>query len=181
MNEHSAHRSSPEQSRLPSPPRPGLGSRLLSLAQFPLAILITVGVLAYLLWPEGPPAEEAAPTAPEVEIVKLVGQHRLAITAGTPLEKKLAVAPVVQQETEAKLKVIGAVVARVPPARRPHPLPLSRGRGSVLTARQQEKQPSPPAAQRRTREPAEGRWDFNTPDLASAYADWLKARADVPF
>ncbi len=28
---------------------------------------------------------------------------------------------------------------------------------------------------------AEGRWDFNTPDLASAYADWLKARADVPF
>jgi DNA-binding protein H-NS len=28
---------------------------------------------------------------------------------------------------------------------------------------------------------AEGRWDFNAPELASAYADWLKARADVPF
>jgi multidrug resistance efflux pump len=28
---------------------------------------------------------------------------------------------------------------------------------------------------------AEGRWDFNTSDLSSAYADWIKARADVPF
>ena len=28
---------------------------------------------------------------------------------------------------------------------------------------------------------AEGRWDFNSSDLATAYADWLKARADVPF
>jgi hypothetical protein len=27
----------------------------------------------------------------------------------------------------------------------------------------------------------EGRWDFNVPELATAYADWLKARADVPF
>ena len=31
------------------------------------------------------------------------------------------------------------------------------------------------------KELAEGRWDFNSPDLSSAYADWLKARADVPF
>ena len=28
---------------------------------------------------------------------------------------------------------------------------------------------------------AEGRWDFNVAELATAYADWLKARADVPF
>ena len=27
----------------------------------------------------------------------------------------------------------------------------------------------------------EGRWDFNAPELARAYADWLKARDDVPF
>ncbi len=31
------------------------------------------------------------------------------------------------------------------------------------------------------KELAEGRWDFNSPDLSSAYADWIKARADVPF
>lgn len=28
---------------------------------------------------------------------------------------------------------------------------------------------------------AEARWDFNVSELATAYADWLKARADVPF
>ena len=28
---------------------------------------------------------------------------------------------------------------------------------------------------------SEGRWDFNAPELATAYADWLKARAEVPF
>ena len=27
----------------------------------------------------------------------------------------------------------------------------------------------------------EGRWDFNAPELASAYSDWLKARHDVPY
>src|SRR5208337_181869 len=31
------------------------------------------------------------------------------------------------------------------------------------------------------KELAEGRWDFNSADLSSAYADWIKARADVPF
>ena len=123
------------------------------MAQFPLAILITLGVLAYLLWPESPAAEEATQVAPEAETVRLdLVLHRLAITSGTPLEKKLVVAPVVQQETSApKLKVTGAVVAHVPPS---PPAPLPKGEGS---------------------------WDFNTPELASAYSDWLKARADVPF
>ena len=100
--------------RKPVSSRPA--SRLLSKAQLPLAILIAGGVLAYLLWPAGQ-AEESASIPPEVEIVKLVGQHRLAIERGTPLEKKLEVAPVVQQETRAaKLIVTGAVVARVPPS-----------------------------------------------------------------
>ena len=38
-----------------------------------------------------------------------------------------------------------------------------------------------PGCRRQRRKIAEGRWDFNTPDLPWAYADWLKARADVPF
>ncbi len=152
----------------PAASRPA-GSRLLSALQLPLAILITVAVLAYLLWPEGRVAEKSENTAPEVEIVKLIGQHCLAITAGTPLEKKLQVTPVVQQETKApKLKVVGAVVARVPPP----PVPKGEGKES----------PAPLNPLRKAEVTvAEGRWDFNTPDLASAYADWLKARADVPF
>ena len=102
------------------------------------------------MWPEAQTPDDTGQTAPDVEIVKLIGQHRLAIEPGTPLEKKLASAVVEQQETHApKLKVTGAVVARMPPGKE--------------------------------KEAAEGRWDFNTPELASAYADWLRARADVPF
>ena len=114
----------------PAPSR-ALLSRLSSKVQFPLAILITVGVLAYLLWPEGQPADEAASTAPEAETVKLVGQHCLAIEPGTPLEKKLAVAVVEQQVTQAPIlnKVIGAVVAACP---RPHPRPSPKGRGESI-------------------------------------------------
>ena len=156
-------------------PSAALMIRLLSLMQLPLAIVITIGVLAYLLWPEGQLAEEMTQTASEMEIVKIIGQHRLAIAAGTPLEKKLAVAAVVQQETRApKLKVTGAVVARVPPGKEK----------AAADARLPSPQASlPPSADDKTGEAnaAEGRWDFNTPDLASAYADWLKARADVPF
>ena len=150
----------------PAPPR-GWVSRLFSAMQFPLAILITIGVLAYLLWPASRTPEETTPAATEVEIVKLIGQHRLAITAGTPLEKKLAVDLVEPQETTkaAKLKVTGAVVARLPPLppSAPAVLPSSRAREAGEGSQ------------------VEGRWDFNTPELASAYADWLKARADVPF
>jgi membrane fusion protein, heavy metal efflux system len=150
---------SPKASPAGKPPAQPAGksfslARLMSLLQFPLSILVAVGVLAYLLWPEGPKADEPADAAPAAEIVKLVGQHRLSITAGTALEKKLAVVAVVQQETSApKLKVVGAVVARVP------------------SEKHQEKDKAV----------AQGRWDFNTSDLASAYADWLKASADVPF
>ena len=50
----------------------------------------------------------------------------------------------------------------------------------MLPAEATEQTPSPPPSQRE-RGTGEGRWDFNTPELASAYADWLKARADVPF
>ena len=83
---------------------------------------------------------------------------------------------------------------------RPHPLPLSQRKGerdaltpcpspkgreerNVLARCALAKESPVPAGlpQKPEGSPAEGRWDFNTPDLASAYADWLKARADVPF
>ena len=76
--------------------------------------------------------------------------HELSILSGTPLEKKLTIAPVDREQTSAPmLKVTGSIVARLPPGKE--------------------------------KDLAEGRWDFNTPDLSSAYADWIKARADVPF
>ncbi len=131
-----------------SPPT-GL-ARFLSAAQFTLAIVITIGVLAYLLWPASRTSNDVTPRVEEIEIVKLVGSHQLSIQLDTPLEKKLVVAPVDREQTSAPmLKVTGSIVARLPPGKE--------------------------------KELAEGRWDFNSPDLSSAYADWIKARADVPF
>ena len=161
-------------------------SRLLSAGQLSLAILITLGVLLFLLWPEGHVAEDAAPIAPEVEIVKLIGQHQLAITAGTPLEKKLVVTLVQEQETKApKLKVTGAVAARLPPAKdKPAPpasLPPAASGRTAEGSMAERRSPPPPALPAGEGSIGEGRWDFNTPELASAYADWLKARANVPF
>ncbi len=125
-------------------------ARFLAAAQFTLAIVITSGVLAYLLWPANRTPEDAARKVEEVEIVKLVGPHQLSIQSDTPLEEKLVVAPVERERTSAPLlKVTGSIVARLPPGKE--------------------------------KELAEGRWDFNSPDLSSAYADWIKARADVPF
>jgi len=119
-------------------------------AQFTLAIVITAGTLAYLLWPAGRKSEEATPNVEEVAVVKLIGHHQLSIQSGTPLREKLTVAAVDREQTSAPmLKVTGSVVARLP-----------RGKEKEL---------------------AEGRWDFNSADLSSAYADWIKARADVPF
>jgi hypothetical protein len=125
-------------------------ARFLSAVQFTLAIVITLGVLAYLLWPASRTSDDAPSNVEQVEIVKLVGPHQLSIQPDTPLEKKLVVAPVDREQTSAPmLKVTGSIVARLPP-----------GKEKDLN---------------------EGRWDFNSPDLSSAYADWIKARADVPF
>lgn len=144
--------SSPPTSPPAVPPaavQPSAAARIWSAIQLPLTVLIAVGALAYLLWPEGHTEEESA--SAEVEIVKLVAPHRLTIEPGTPLQKKLAVVSVISQEKSSpQLKVTGSVVARLAPA---------------------DHQDSK----------VEGRWDFNTPDLAGAYADWLKARNDVPF
>jgi hypothetical protein len=122
-------------------------------AQWLLAILGAVAVLTFLLWPA---ARAGKPTAAEAgkgeEPVKLIGPCLVKVTPGTPLEQKLAVAPAVSQAVSAPIvKVTGAIVARLPAGNNP------------------------------AKDPTEGRWDFNSPDLAGAYADWLKARADVPF
>jgi multidrug efflux pump subunit AcrA (membrane-fusion protein) len=118
-----------------------------------LAILGAVAVLVFLLWPASKsPKQVLAETGKGVEAVKLVGPCLVRVTPGTPLEEKLALVLATSQSVSAPLvKVTGAIVARLPAGNDP------------------------------ANNPTEGRWDFNSPDLAGAYADWLKARADVPF
>jgi hypothetical protein len=165
----------------PATVKPSAKSRFFSALQLPIALAVAIAAVAYLLWPEGHKEDESNPGPVETEVVKLVGQHRLTISPGTPLEKKLEVAEVRTQKTSAPLlKVTGSVVARLAPA------PSQGDAGGYLP-----KEGSPaaePQPKGGTREPAaspsskvEGRWDFNAPELASAYADWLKARNDVPY
>jgi hypothetical protein len=118
-----------------------------------LAILGAVAVLVLLLWPASKaPKQVLAETGKGVEDVKLVGPCLVKVTSDTPLQKKLAVVQAASQTVSAPIvKVTGAIVARLPAGNNP------------------------------AKDPTEGRWDFNSPDLAGAYADWLKARADVPF
>ena len=110
-------------------------------------------MLVLLLWPPSKaPREVLAQTGKGVEDVKLIGPCLVKVTSGTPLEQKLAVAQAASQLVSAPIvKVTGAIVARLPAGNNP------------------------------AKDPTEGRWDFNSSDLAGAYADWLKARADVPF
>ncbi len=139
------------QSSRPAPARPPVAKRVWASLQLVLAVLIAVAAIVFLLWPETPAGEGAQSASQDAEIVKLAGQHRLTIVPGTPLEQKVKVADVNRQRTSA---------------------PLLKVTGSVVARL------APPTPQESK---VEGRWDFNTPDLASAYADWLKARNDVPF
>jgi hypothetical protein len=141
-------------------------TRVWHAVQLPLAVLIAVAALVWLLWPERRGEDESVAAAKEVEIVKLAGQHRLTIVPGTPLEQKLKIADVNRQSTSAPLlKVTGSVVARLAPS--------ADGKGDTPIFAE-TKTGTVPAK-------VEGRWDFSAPELASAYADWLKARNDVPF
>ena len=134
-----------EKQRAARPGQSWLGPAL----QLTLAILATAAALVFLLWPPSNPSNPPVLETPNSEeAATAIGPYLLKVKAGTPLEAKLAVAPVSREKISAPMvKVTGAIVARLPAGSRS----------------------------------AEGRWDFNAPELAGAYADWLKARADVPF
>ena len=122
-------------------------------AKWLLAILAALAVLVWLLWPASKTANElSTEIGKTAQAVKQVGPGLVQVTPDTPLEKKLVVVLVANQLVSVPIvKVTGAIVARLPAGNDP------------------------------AKDPTEGRWDFNSSDLAGAYADWLKARADVPF
>lgn len=93
-----------------------------------------------------PAPPESTPRPVETISIEIAGI--VAVTADTPLEKKLKILTVDSETLSVPaLSVAGSVVAR-----------LGMGAGE-----------------------AESRWDFATPEIASAYGDWIKARADVKF
>ena len=117
--------------------------------QLIVALLLTSGALAYLLWsPHRGPAlpNPGAENSRQVDAVRSLGPGLIQIAPDTPLGKKLEVAEVAAEQLSAPLlTVTGSVVAELRP-----------GSG-----------------------PAEDRWQFSTPELLNAYTDWRKSNADV--
>ncbi|MGD0899165.1 MAG: efflux RND transporter periplasmic adaptor subunit [Thermoguttaceae bacterium] len=122
-----------------------------SAAQFTAAIVITAGVLACLLFWPAGHGSEGA--TPSVQEVEIVKLIG---------RHQLSIAP----GTPLEKKLAVAAVEREKTS-----APMLKVTGSIVAR-------LPPGKEN---ELAEGRWDFNAPDLSSAYADWIKARADVPF
>jgi hypothetical protein len=111
-----------------------------------------LAVLVWLLWPASKAGKSLrAEAGKEAEAVSLAGPGLVKVTPGTPLEKKLVVALAVSQSVSAPIVKVTGAIVARLPAGDP------------------------------AKDSTEGRWDFNSPDLAGAYADWLRARADVPF
>ena len=141
----------------PNPPVPKPDAPRSSLTwlwptiQLIAAILIAGTVLVFLLWSPGSGGKRAELTA---EVPRNANAVEL---IGARLIRVKAGIPL-----EKKLAV--ATVAREGTS-----APLLKVTGAVVAR-------LPPG-----KDMAEGRWDFSSPNLATAYADWIKARADVPF
>lgn len=117
-----------------------------------LVSLGVVGVALWILW--WAPFEERREdkAVTAPEWAKLSAPGVIEIKAGSPLAQKIKT--VVVEDVKGSwpiLTVTGFVVAR-----------LEKDTG-------------------KKGHPEEARWDFQTMEMATAYADWLKARADVPF
>jgi hypothetical protein len=126
-------------------------ARFFAQVQFVSCLLITGGVLAYLLWPEENRATSVADRASTTpaEMVRVVGVNQIRVKADCPLCQMLQVAAVKPTEiTTPVLTVTGTVVASLRPAG--------------------------------TKDSSDS-WQFNSPELLTAYTDWQKATADIAF
>lgn len=119
-----------------------------------LVSLAVVGAALAFLWWSPFRASESAPekVATPAEWASIVAPNVIRVVPDSPLDKKIRTEVIKDLKGSwPLLTVTGFVVAR-----------LEKG-----------------AEQKG--HPLEAHWDFQTMELATAYADWLKARADAPF
>lgn len=140
-----------------SAPSAGGWRHVSAALQVVLALAVALGVLAYLLFAgnHGPsPEDEKRPTKPEaaVEIVP----PGLKIRAGAPFASKITEGVVHLAEVKAPaLPVTGAALAKLRPGK-------ERGKEGA-------------------KEGSKDTWQFATPELLQAFADWEKAVTDIGF
>jgi hypothetical protein len=141
------------------------------VGQFVVALAATLGVLAYLLVmpaskPEVPSDDRQAAAD---EAVRLAGPGLIRVAPDTPLGRKLADGAAQVRPTRITapvLTVTGTVVASLRPAAGKvngiTPALLAVAGGLAVS-------------------PASDYWQFNTPEVLTAYTDWQKAKADIVF
>lgn len=166
----------PSLSGVDSPPTPppadpvrqSVWERVRSGGQFVLALAITVAVLAYLLFaPTSRPevADTRQPSTTETAAAS-VGPGLVRIDPNSPLGQKLQVVTARPIRTTAPVVVVtGTVAASLRPGSVQAP-PV--GSAAVIG----------PAAVTRQ---GDDYWQFNSPEVLTAFTDWQKARADIRF
>jgi multidrug efflux pump subunit AcrA (membrane-fusion protein) len=114
-----------------------------------LCLVLTGGVLAYLLWaPQAGDSAAEPPRAAPGEVVRLTGPKCITVRPDCPLSGKLQVVTLQPVKiTAPALNVSGMVAASLRPG---------KGKGADY-------------------------WQFNSPELLTAFTDWQKAIADIAF
>jgi hypothetical protein len=145
--------------------------------QFAVALALVGGAFVYLLWSGAhvpSPGEDARPKPPD-EVVQEAGPLTIHIRPGTPLDKKLQVATVQAAWLRAPvLPVTGTCQASL----RTEPQLPAGAVGLAISPFG----PSPfAAAGHIATGGGNDAWQFATPDLLNAFADWQKAVVDVQF
>lgn len=137
--------------------------------QLVVALVITVGVLVYLLAapaskPEPPPDDRGTGDEP----VKVAAPYLVRVEPNTPLSGKIQTADVRPTRLSAPaLTVTGTVVASLRPANGKNGK-NGKGHGEA---------DAPPATDAK---PADF-WQFNSPEVLTTFTDWQKAKADITF
>jgi len=136
-----------------------------SMAQFVVALAVTVGFLFYLLRAPAQPEPEPRPRRP-LDAVRIVGPGVIRIDSNSPLTDKLQVIPVLSTRvTTPVLNVTGTVAASLRPSSVRHSeVELAAVTGTaIVTSRGHDS------------------WQFNSPDVLTTYMDWQRATADITF
>ncbi len=148
------------------PPRQSLWERVWSAGQFLIALAVTLAALAYLLTappgrPEPPPEAETSTAA------RSVGPGLVRIDPNTPLGRKLQMVEIRPiRESSPIVTVTGTVVASLRPG---------AGRGMEITPALLAVAGGLPAGI------GSDYWQFNAPEVLTAFTDWQKAIADIAF